>query len=354
MYKQQYFELIKKKFNKKKILITGNTGFKGVWLTKVLQQSNTELYGISFNKNFKNDILYKKVKNNLKIRTYNCDISDDKKLLLLIRKINPDYIFHFAAQSLVLKSWKFPLFNFKSNVEGSINLMKSILSLKKLKRTLLITTDKVYQNNSNNKKFTENDPLGGNDPYSLSKAISDLIFQYFINYIYKKYNKFYIIRSGNIYGGGDFAENRLISDYYKSKKKLTIRNPKSTRPYQFILDAIFCYLIIMSKKQSSSIWNVGPKKSINSLNIIKKLNIISNFKKKIILKKNQNNTNLEKKFLSLSTKKIEKEFKYRFKININRGLKYTNIINSNFKRKGNIINKFMDQQIKNYIDNIND
>jgi len=213
MHNDTYFELIKKKFNNKKILITGNTGFKGVWLTKVLQEYNAKLYGISCKKNFANDTLYKKIKKYLKIKTFNLDIADEKKFNKLIKKINPDYIFHFAAQSLVLKSWDLPLFNFDSNVKGSISLMKSIPFLKKLKGTLLITTDKVYLNNYKNKKFIEEDPLGGTDPYSSSKAISDLIFQYFMNYIYKKNNNFSIIRSGNVYGGGDFAENRLISDY---------------------------------------------------------------------------------------------------------------------------------------------
>jgi CDP-glucose 4,6-dehydratase len=186
MHNETYFDLIKKKFNKKKILITGNTGFKGVWLTKVLQEYDAKLYGISFNKNFANDTLYKKIKKYLKIKTYNLNIANKEKLKKLIKQINPDYIFHFAAQSLVLKSWNLPLFNFESNIEGSVNLMKSITSLKKLKGILLITTDKVYSNKFKNKKFNEEDPLSGNDPYSSSKAISDFIFQYFMNYIYKK------------------------------------------------------------------------------------------------------------------------------------------------------------------------
>jgi CDP-glucose 4,6-dehydratase len=352
MHNDTYFELIKKKFNNKKILITGNTGFKGVWLTKVLQEYSTKLYGISYKKNFANDTLYKKIKKYLKIKTFNLDISDEKKFNKLIKKINPDYIFHFAAQSLVLKSWDLPLFNFDSNVKGSISLMKSIPFLKKLKGTLLITTDKVYLNNYKNKKFIEEDPLGGNDPYSSSKVISDLIFQYFINYIYKKNNNFSIIRSGNVYGGGDFAENRLISDYYKSKKKVIIRNPKSTRPYQFILDVIFFYLLIMIKNQSNSIWNVGPKKSENSLSIIKKLNLINNFRKKIFIKKNSIK-NLEKSFLSLSTKKIEKFLKYNFQIDIDKGLKLTDSINSSFNKKSKIINKIINQQIENYKKNKN-
>lgn len=352
MHNDTYFELIKKKFNNKKILITGNTGFKGVWLTKVLQEYNAKLYGISCKKNFANDTLYKKIKNYLKIKTFNLDIADEKKFNKLIKKINPDYIFHFAAQSLVLKSWDLPLFNFDSNVKGSISLMKSIPFLKKLKGTLLITTDKVYLNNYKNKKFIEEDPLGGSDPYSSSKVISDLIFQYFMNYIYKKNNNFSIIRSGNVYGGGDFAENRLISDYYKSKKKVIIRNPQSTRPYQFILDVIFFYLLIMTKNQSNSIWNVGPKKSTNSLSIIKKLNLINNFRKKIFIRKNSIK-NLEKSFLSLSTKKIEKFLKYNFQIDIDKGLKLTNSINSSFSKKSEIINKIINQQIENYKKNKN-
>jgi len=353
MHNQTYFKLIKKKFHKKKVLITGNTGFKGVWLTKVLQEYGAKLYGISYKKKFENDKLYKKIKNHLKIKTFNLDISNKKNFEALVEKINPDYIFHFAAQSLVIKSWKFPLFNFNSNVEGSINLIKSMHLLKKLKGTLLVTTDKVYLNNSKRKKFTEKDPLGGNDPYSLSKVICDQIFQYFASYICKKNTNFSIIRSGNVYGGGDFAENRLIGDYYKSNKKIIIRNPKNTRPYQFILDVIFYYLLIMSKNKSYSIWNIGPKKSENSLSIIKKLNSFSDIKKNIIIKKSISKKNTEKKFLSLSMKKADKFFKYKMQININEGLKQTNLINQNFKKTGNAINKMINDQINTYTKNAN-
>jgi len=347
MKNKKVFNKIFKTFYQKKILITGNTGFKGVWLSKILEQFTNKIYGISYDLVFSNDKLYKKIKNNIKIKTYQCDITKKKKLEILLKKIKPDFVFHFAAQSLVLRSYEDPNLNFATNVIGSINLIQSLNNIKSIKKIFLLTTDKVYHNDNKVKKFNENDPLGGDDPYSLSKVLADHIFQYHFKYIFlnKKIDS-YIIRSGNVYGGGDFAKDRLISDFY-CNKTINIRYPNSTRPFQHILDVIYCYLYITTlKNKKNFVCNVGPYKSYKVLNVIKYLKRINPNKKNINLTKGMKI--IEKEKLSLSLKKINLHLNWIHKINIKKGLKLTQAINAKFNENGKIVNNLINSQISEY------
>jgi len=337
---------LKKIYNKKKILITGHTGFKGVWLTKLLNIYKCKLYGISLRKS-DNDILYNKIKTHLNIKSYFFNISNYQKLNKTINKIKPNIIFHLAAQSLVIKSYKKKEETFNTNVLGSLNLIKSIENLKSLKKVFFITTDKVYLNKNNKIKFTEKDALGGEDPYSLSKVISDFIAQYYAKFLSKKIQCF-ILRAGNVIGGGDFAENRILADFY-TKNKLIIRNPNSTRPFQFILDTLYKYLTIgaIKKNENSLIWNISPNKSFKVMEIINYLNKINN--KKIIFKKNKIK---EKKFLNLSNKKFLKKFKIKYETNIYNTLNQTNYIYKHINSSSDILNEVINEQITNYLKNV--
>lgn len=337
---------LKKIYNKKKILITGHTGFKGVWLTKLLDTYKCKLYGISL-KRSDNDILYNKIKNHLNIKSYFLDINNYKKLNKTINKIKPNIIFHLAAQSLVIKSYKKKEETFNANVLGSLNLIKSIENLKSLKKIFFITTDKVYLNTNKKNKFTEKDALGGEDPYSLSKTISDFIAQYYAKFLSKKIQCF-ILRAGNVIGGGDFAENRILADFYK-KKKLIIRNPYSTRPFQFILDTLYKYLTIgaVKKNKKNLIWNISPNKSFKVIEIINYLNKIN--KKKIIFKKNKIK---EKKFLNLSNKKFLRTFKIKYETNIYNTLNQTDHVYKHFNNSSDILNEIINKQIYNYLKNV--
>ena len=254
-------------FRNKKVLITGHTGFKGSWLSLWLNISGAKVYGISNNyksteTNIKNFRLKKNVKN------FNIDIRNFVKLNKIITKIKPDFIFHFAAQSLVGKSFKNPVYNFETNFNGTLNLLE-VLRLSKFKCiSIIITSDKSYKNLEIKRGYTENDILGGDDPYSASKASAELVINsYFKSFLKNKKNlRIAICRAGNVIGGGDWSNDRLIPDIMRSifnNKKVKLRNQSSTRPWQHVLDVLNGYLILASKlkknnKLNGQSFNFGP------------------------------------------------------------------------------------------------
>ena len=254
-------------FRNKKVLITGHTGFKGSWLSLWLNISGAKVYGVSNNyksteTNIKNFKLKKNVKN------FNIDIRNFEKLNKIIRKIKPHFIFHFAAQSLVGNSFKNPVYNFETNFNGTLNLLE-VLRLSKFKCiSIIITSDKSYKNLEIKRGYTENDILGGDDPYSASKASAEFVINsYFKSFLKNKKNlRIAICRAGNVIGGGDWSNDRLIPDIMRSifnNKKVKLRNQSSTRPWQHVLDVLNGYLILASKlKKNNTLngqsFNFGP------------------------------------------------------------------------------------------------
>ena len=254
-------------FRNKKVLITGHTGFKGSWLSLWLNISGAKVYGVSNNyksteTNIKNFRLKKNVKN------FNIDIRNFVKLNKIITKIKPDFIFHFAAQSLVGNSFKNPVYNFETNFNGTLNLLE-VLRLSKFKCiSIIITSDKSYKNLEIKRGYTENDILGGDDPYSASKASAEFVINsYFKSFLKNKKNlRIAICRAGNVIGGGDWSNDRLIPDIMRSifnNKKVKLRNQSSTRPWQHVLDVLNGYLILASKlKKNNTLngqsFNFGP------------------------------------------------------------------------------------------------
>lgn len=259
--------ILKKTFKNKKVLITGHTGLKGSWLSLWLNQMDAKVYGISNNfrikeTNFKNFKMKKNVKN------YDIDIRNFKKLKKTINQIKPNFIFHFAAQSLVGDSYKKPIYNFETNFNGTLNLLE-ILRLAKFKcASVLITSDKSYRNFEIKRGYVEDDILGGDDPYSASKASAEFVINsYFKCFLHQKKNlRLAVCRAGNVIGGGDWSTNRLIPDIMRSiykNKKLKLRNQYSTRPWQHVLDVLNGYLILASKlnkneKFNGQVFNFGP------------------------------------------------------------------------------------------------
>ena len=202
------------------------------------------------------------------------DLKDLKKLKLIFKKYKPDFVFHLAAQSLVKESYNSPIQTFQSNTIGTLNVLECIRNLSKKCISIIITSDKSYKNLELNRGYKENDILGGKDPYSASKASAELIIQFYINSFFssKSNNKIVAIaRAGNVIGGGDWSKNRLIPDCVKawSKNKIAIiRNPKSTRPWQHVLEALRGYLNLAIKLSKNSnlhgeAFNFGPKNSQN-------------------------------------------------------------------------------------------
>lgn len=233
---------MKKYFKNKRVLIIGNTGFKGSWLTFWMQYYEAKVLGISLNiptnpSNFK--ILNLEKKNRYK----KIDIRNFNKLKKQILDFKPDFIFHLAAEAIVKKAYKNPKYTWETNTIGTINVLECISKLKKNIIAVVITSDKVYKNLEIKRGYKENDELGGVDPYSASKSAADIAIQsyYFSQLQQKKNIKICIARAGNVIGGGDWSEGRLIPDCIKKWSKneiVSIRNPNSTRPWQHVLDVL--------------------------------------------------------------------------------------------------------------------
>ena len=334
----------------KKILITGMTGFVGSWLSLLLFSKNYKVYGISL----KNDNplhIYNKTKISKYCNSYICDITDYKKLSKIFYKIKPDITIHLAAQPLVVKSYSEQLSTFYTNILGTLNIL-NLASKMSSGRVINFTSDKVYKE-KNKKTFDENDELGGYDPYSLSKSCSDLLGQC-INLNNKNINnlKTSTIRCGNLIGGGDWSENRLIPDYYASflnKKTLTIRYPQYIRPWQHVINPISIILQIIKKNNPKfyDTFNIGPNKNnYNVKYIINKLNKI-NKNREVKLKYNNLYKLKETKFLKLNNSKSKKIFNYPIS-NINKDLFITNDWYLNSFKKGSLTD-FTLEQIYNYI-----
>lgn len=250
-------------YRDKKVFITGCTGFKGAWLCQMLICLGVkQIIGYSLNPPTEPSLFnILKLKN--KITYIKGDILNDKKLENSIKKYSPDIVIHLAAQPLVLESYKHPQNTFNTNVMGTVNVLEASRH-SSVKCVLNVTTDKVYKD-VKNIPYSENDELGGFDPYSNSKACSELVTKCYFDSFLSKENKTVItVRAGNVIGGGDFSANRIVPDCIKSIIALTpikVRNPNSVRPYQHVFDALNAYLHIIEKLYNSKTYhtfNVGP------------------------------------------------------------------------------------------------
>lgn len=264
--------LFEKTFRGKKIFITGHTGFKGSWLTVWLQKTGAEIKGYSLSPE-DDESLFDKIKSKLDCESVFSDIRDKEKLESEILKFQPDYIFHLAAKSLVRYSYSYPLETFETNVTGTANVLNSLIKLKKKCSVVIVTTDKVYENKEWIYPYRENDRLGGYDPYSSSKACAELVVNSYRNSFfnsdnYKLHQKAVsTARAGNVIGGGDYSKDRIIPDMVKSLKQnktLIIRNPDSTRPWQYVLEPLSGYMLLASRlnqqpPEYSGAYNFGPR-----------------------------------------------------------------------------------------------
>lgn len=259
-------------FQNKKILITGHTGFKGSWLSLWLSQLGAKVHGYSLTPNTNpNHYSAAKISELFESECFD-DIRNKEKLTEYIHKIQPDCIFHLAAQPLVRRSYNEPIETFDVNVMGSIYLMEAVRSLGKPCVVVMITTDKCYLNVNQVWGYRENDLLGGHDPYSASKAAAEIAIASYRNSYFpsEKYDEHGVrlssVRAGNVIGGGDWAEDRIIPDAVRavtSKTSLELRNPTAVRPWQHVLEPLSGYMVLaaemLSGKESfDTAWNFGP------------------------------------------------------------------------------------------------
>lgn len=260
----------KKFYKKKKVLITGVTGFKGAWLGLWLNLLGAKVYGVGYKPN-NNKRLFDQLNLRKKISFQNIDIRNYKKLSKHIKKIKPEIIFHLAAQPIISKSYEDPLSTYEINSLGTLNLIEIVKINNFVKSSVFITSDKCYQSNNSTKGFKEDDKLGGIDPYSGSKASAEIIVNTYYQSFFKNKIKRGIAtaRAGNVVGGGDWSKDRLIPDAIKSltrNKKIIIRNPYFNRPWQHVLEPLNGYLMLayhlhkMPEKYSGP-WNFGTERN---------------------------------------------------------------------------------------------
>ena len=266
----------------KKVLVTGHTGFKGSWLALWLKYVGADVVGISMDP-LTSPNLYKQLNIAEGMTSLRQDIRDGEAIKEIFQKYQPEIVFHLAAQPLVRYSYKEPLETYETNVMGSLHILEGVRSIESVKAVVIITTDKCYENKEWAWGYRENEPMGGHDPYSSSKGAAELLIA--------SYRKSYFstskegqhkaaiasVRAGNVIGGGDRAEDRLIPDIvraFQKNKPVQIRSPNSIRPWQHVLEPLSGYLLLAEKliengKFFSQAWNFGPlegdSKSVQSI-----------------------------------------------------------------------------------------
>jgi len=232
----------------RRVLLTGHTGFKGSWAALWLCQMGAEVTGISLEPEDTN-AHYNQIADKLPLSHHIVDIRDKEALGAAVRQANPEIVLHMAAQALVRRSYVHPVETFETNVMGTANLLECLTDCADLQAVLIITSDKVYKNLDDGRVFTEDDPLGGDDPYSASKAAAEIVTASFDKSFYRRADiPLATGRAGNVIGGGDFAEDRLIPDIYRAAAKakpVTLRHPGSTRPWQHVLESVSGYLVYL-------------------------------------------------------------------------------------------------------------
>ena len=255
----------------KKVLLTGHTGFKGSWLSIWLKKLGVELVGFSKDIPTKPS-LFEIAKVSEGMTSITGNIEDFTAIQKVLKENKPEIVIHMAAQSLVRKSYEEPINTFATNVMGTVNLLQAVKTTGSTLVLINITSDKCYENKGTEKAFSENSPMGGYDPYSSSKGCAELVTSSFRNSFFnlKEFERhgcsLSSVRSGNVIGGGDWAKDRLIPDIMNSISKripTQIRNTRSIRPWQFVLEPLFGYLILAQRmweegKEFSEPWNFGP------------------------------------------------------------------------------------------------
>lgn len=247
----------------KKVLVTGHTGFKGSWLSLWLKSIGAEVCGYSLDIPTQPNH-YELLK--LNIKSITADILDREKLEKTFSKFQPEIVFHLAAQALVRRSYLEPVDTFMTNIIGTVNVLETCKNCESVQAVINITSDKCYENKEWIWGYREDDPVGGHDPYSASKACSEIVTAAYRNSFYNNKILIATARAGNVIGGGDWAEDRLIPDIVKAKsvdKHVEIRNPQATRPWQHVLEPLSGYLLLGQKlleknKDFAEAWNFGP------------------------------------------------------------------------------------------------
>ncbi len=245
------------------VLVTGHTGFKGTWLMLLLESLNIEAVGVSLPP--ERNSLYSRGNMAGKYTEFFQDVRDWNELNRIFQNVRPSVVIHLAAKPLVLDSYQHPFETFTSNVSGTINVLDLARNTNSVQVTGAVTTDKVYENLNSGRPFVEQDKISGNEPYSSSKAAMEMVVLGW-QQLFHQFGGMYPVslRSGNVIGGGDFSDNRLLPDIiraFHTSTPLEVRNPQSVRPWQHVLDPLYGYLLALEwtlDGNTSAAFNFGP------------------------------------------------------------------------------------------------
>ena len=317
-------------YKDKTVLVTGDTGFKGSWLAIWLRELGANVIGYSLNPGTEDDnyVVCGLAK---KITHIDGDIRDQHSLKSVFDKYKPDIIFHLAAQSLVLESYNDPVETYNTNVMGTVNILEVIRYIDSVRAVVVVTTDKCYENRECDYGYRETDRLGGKDPYSASKAACEIVINSYLQSFFNFENTVSVAsaRAGNIIGGGDWAENRIIPDCIRSLRRdepIVVRNPQAVRPWQYILDPLSGYLklgacLYKDGKEYSGAWNFGPKDTITVKGLVEE--VIDKWGQGELSISDQSSQNLEANLLYLDISKALDELGWEPKLDFYEALTAT-------------------------------
>jgi CDP-glucose 4,6-dehydratase len=356
------FNELKQVYKGKNVLITGHTGFKGSWLLKILDLLGANIKGYALPPKTEID-LFNLIDGNSICDSVIGDLRDREKLTEVVTSFQPDFIFHLAAQPLVRLSYEQPSETFEINVVGTANLLDAVRQVEKKCNLVLITTDKVYHNNEWMYPYRENDRLGGYDPYSASKACSELVIDsyknsFFNTNAYETHKKaISVARAGNVIGGGDWSKDRLLPDIARalgSQQTIIIRNPASIRPWQHVLEPLIGYLLLGAKLDQDPIgfsqaYNFGPYAD-DALPVEKMVELAigswGNGAYETIVSPNQPH---EAGLLKLDISKAISEISWKPKLNAEKAVMSTiEWYKTFFDNPGNI-KEFTENQVRNFV-----
>ena len=346
-----------KYYKGKRVLITGHTGFKGSWLTYILDSIGAEITGYSLESNTEPS-LFRSLSFSKKFNSIIGDIRNKEKFKETVQCFNPEFIFHMAAQPLVIESYQNPKETFDINFTGTLNLLEILKDYNQKVQAVFITTDKVYENLELEIPFLETDKLGGKDPYSASKAASEILIESYAKSFFKDSNvSIATARAGNVIGGGDWSENRLIPDIIRAKianEALIIRSPKAIRPWQHVLEPLFGYLKLAkglydSPELNIGPWNFGPEnqdvKTVEDIiSIGKKLKIVG----EVVY---EESPLVEAQCLKLNISKAKQKLNFKPKWNSEKTIENTFNWYLNYNNESSNANKLIESDLDIYLNN---